>query len=668
MGRFPGSPVAPEGIPASAGLAPGDKWAAGILAGLSAALYVRTCAPSVLFGDSGEFQFVPYILGIAHPTGYPLYVLLGWVWSHLLPWGDVAYRMNLFSGFWAALTVGMGFLLVRRFLTYVLGGGDRFITRVAAGIASAAFAVSPTFWGQAVIAEVYTLHTFFVVLVLFLFLDWLQAPLHGGRRIALALTFGLALSHHRTALALLPGMVGCFLLSRWQRVADTSAAPSRAPFPWRAGLMGLAGVLAPWLLYLYLPLRAPHVPYATLSLSPQQPLVLYANTAQGLWAHISGAVFVENLRLGSWPTAEEWMPRLATAAVGLRDQFGLVGIALALVGLARLVWMRRWPWLALTGFSYAAGVLFNLLYDIGDIAVLYVPSYLLVTLWLGLGLVTLAQAVARVSTRRVGYGVLGCSLALPLWLGMQHFPQVDRSADVAAEAMWRPILERPIPSGAVLVSNDRDEMMPLWYYQYVAGRRRDLLGLFPRIVAAPTYRDIGGLLDQALASGRPVFLVKAMPGLEVKVRLERRAALAPLVRVVGPAAAPPPAHRVDARLDDRMRLIGYTLTPGRVRAGDTVTLRLYWQPLQPLPHDYTSYVHVVDAQGNRIAQSDHRPGGVYYPTSLWKPGEQLCDVHTMTWPSTGQAGIYQIWTGMYRYPSMEPLGAAVRIGSVAVTP
>ena len=56
-----------------------------------------TLAPTVLAGDGGEFQFVPYLLGVAHPTGYPLYTLLGWLWSHLLPVGDVAYRMNLFS-------------------------------------------------------------------------------------------------------------------------------------------------------------------------------------------------------------------------------------------------------------------------------------------------------------------------------------------------------------------------------------------------------------------------------------------------------------------------------------------------------------------------------------------------------------------------------------------
>ena len=70
-------------------------------------LYLATLATTVLFADGGEFQFAPYILGIVHPTGYPLFLLLGWAWSHLLPIGEVAYRMNLFSAWWATRTLGV---------------------------------------------------------------------------------------------------------------------------------------------------------------------------------------------------------------------------------------------------------------------------------------------------------------------------------------------------------------------------------------------------------------------------------------------------------------------------------------------------------------------------------------------------------------------------------
>ena len=75
--------------------------AAGLFLG-SLVLYIRTLAPSLLFGDSAEFQTIAHTLGIGHPTGYPVYVLLARLFT-LLPIGEVAYRVNLFSAFCAAL-------------------------------------------------------------------------------------------------------------------------------------------------------------------------------------------------------------------------------------------------------------------------------------------------------------------------------------------------------------------------------------------------------------------------------------------------------------------------------------------------------------------------------------------------------------------------------------
>ena len=74
-------------------------------------LYVLTAAPGIvaLFDDSLEFQLVAPTLGIAHPTGYPLYTITGGVWSRLLfPFGNWAWRMNIFSALAAAFTVLLG--------------------------------------------------------------------------------------------------------------------------------------------------------------------------------------------------------------------------------------------------------------------------------------------------------------------------------------------------------------------------------------------------------------------------------------------------------------------------------------------------------------------------------------------------------------------------------
>jgi len=78
------------------------------VAGVSLALYARTLAPDVLGGDAGELQFVPWILSLAHPTGYPLQTLLGHLWARLLPWGTVAWRANLLSA--AAGSAGVALL------------------------------------------------------------------------------------------------------------------------------------------------------------------------------------------------------------------------------------------------------------------------------------------------------------------------------------------------------------------------------------------------------------------------------------------------------------------------------------------------------------------------------------------------------------------------------
>ncbi|HEY3111822.1 MAG TPA: DUF2723 domain-containing protein, partial [Chloroflexota bacterium] len=77
------------------------------------ALYVATAKPDLVGGDPGEFQLVPWVLGIAHHTGYPLYTLVGWLWAQL-PLGSVAHRLNLLSAILGAAAVGLCATLATR--------------------------------------------------------------------------------------------------------------------------------------------------------------------------------------------------------------------------------------------------------------------------------------------------------------------------------------------------------------------------------------------------------------------------------------------------------------------------------------------------------------------------------------------------------------------------
>lgn len=659
-----------------------DGFVAITLAAASFVLYTLTCAPSVLPGDAGEFQFVPYLLGIAHATGYPLYVLLGWVWSHLVTIADVAYRMNLFSALWASLAVALAYVLALRVTRQANPGLSRLHTRLTASVAATSLAVGITFWRQSVVAEVYSFNTFWVALVLLLVLR-LQEAFSFRRGLALALAYGLSLTHHRTMLLLLPGLLTFMWLARRRNptselVEPAEDLPSEPAVPrrhrWKPPVALTVAVLSPLLLYLYLPLRAPHVPYATLWLSESQPLTLYSNSWQGFWQHVTGSVFASNLGafVGQSPAGIDWLERVEMAWQLLHQQYGMAGVALALLGIARLATAKRGSLLALTGVSYLAYLGFNFMYFIGDVHDLFTPTHLLVALWLAVGLAALMRAFTQISAARwaqaerlAGAGAL-LAFALPATLLITHWPLADRSGDMRAVEMWQPILSQPVPSGAVLVSNDRDEMMPLWYYQYVEGRRPDLLGLFPAIVTEPAYANVGGVLEQAMLSQRPVYLIKPMPGLEVKVQLESPSALPPLVRVLGPAVMAPPMRARQANLGDGVRLVGYDQAPRRVQPGQPLTVTLYWQPLVEMEDRYASYVHVVDGSGRGLLQSDHVPGGDYYPTSFWEPGEVLRDAHTLTVPESLPFGLYRLMAGMYRASSLAALGEPVDLGWLAI--
>ena len=147
-----------------------------LLAGSVAAIvYYLGSAPGVLFGDGGELQFAAWTAGLPHPTGYPLYMTLGWAWSHLLDAAGLASparAMTLLSVLFAALAVGLTYLLARTLIGLGLPQVPPVLQRLAALLAALTFAFTPTFWSQAVVTEVYTLHAAFVALILWLVLLW----------------------------------------------------------------------------------------------------------------------------------------------------------------------------------------------------------------------------------------------------------------------------------------------------------------------------------------------------------------------------------------------------------------------------------------------------------------------------------------------------------------
>ncbi len=92
-----------------------------------------------------------------------------------------------------------------------------------------------------------------------------------------------------------------------------------------------------------------------------------------------------------------------------------------------------------------------------------------------------------------------------------------------------------------------------------------------------------------------------------------------------------------------------------LRPGNTVHLRQFWHTVQAVDRSYTIFVHVVDKNGNIVAQQDIQPFSGRYPTNVWSIGEPITVDFTLTLPSNAPVGPYEWRVGAYSFPSLERL-------------
>ncbi len=178
-------------------------WLVGAIAALIAfVVYAWTTAPSVTLLDSGEFLVAAQHFGVPHPTGYPLWTLLSWLFQ-LIPLGNPAWQIALFSGICGALCVGLAAMLIRNTALWIAPDlHERPFASIAAISLSLAFAFSQSMWSQAVIVEVYTLHALLVGLYLASLYIWLRRPERMAPFYWSIFLFSLAFSNHQLTLAL----------------------------------------------------------------------------------------------------------------------------------------------------------------------------------------------------------------------------------------------------------------------------------------------------------------------------------------------------------------------------------------------------------------------------------------------------------------------------------
>ena len=212
----------------------GHAGESGLIAVLIGGVYAWGACPTIYVGDSGELVAAVHTLGIPHPSGYPLFVLLGKLWTLIVPFGSVAYRMSLFSAACTAAACGGLYWVARR-------NGLRW---EAAAFAALAAAFAPSVWKEANVQRVYALNALFVVAVIAAVFEWHRTR-HDHWLVAALGLCGLGASNHT-----IMGVFG-LLLTIYAFAVERSLLGRP-----RTLLLGGTAFAAGLLPYLYLPIRS----------------------------------------------------------------------------------------------------------------------------------------------------------------------------------------------------------------------------------------------------------------------------------------------------------------------------------------------------------------------------------------------------------------------------
>lgn len=363
--------------------------------------YTQTLLPGVDPGDTAGFQAAVLWPEVSARQAYPLYYGLAKPFVAASAPANPARALNLLSAVWAAAAVG---------LLVFLGAS---VTRSLAGgaIAGGLLAVSYTFWTQAVIAEVYTLHLALIGVCLVALQAYAASP--STTRLAVffgvyALAFG---NHLATILLLVPFSV--FVLRATPAARDLFT-PSIAAIALLAAAVG-ALQYAPNFMSVWQSFDAP---------------ISWAERMAAFWFDTTKQDWRESMVLGI--QANQTSDRLAMWWFDARQQFGVAGLALAATGVVGL-WRLSRQWAILAATTYALTTLFAFTYNVGDTHVFFLPGHVMTALWAGAGVAWLSRHL--MTSRTFGAAVCTAALLYVGWRGWSTWPAVDRHADRRGEQL-----------------------------------------------------------------------------------------------------------------------------------------------------------------------------------------------------------------------------------------
>lgn len=405
-------------------------WLAPALAVLISGFFIVSKVPGHS-GDTIQFQFLSDVYGVPHPPGSPVYILLIWLWRHLIPWGSAALVTNLFSVVAALVVVVAGSRLMSRWN----------IPSWCAALAFVGILVAPLWLRLSSVAELYVPAMAFGLLAM----ERAQAWADNGKKfdiILVGVILGMGMGVHPTVLFYGPA---CLLL-----ILQRERTPWRNPDAWKA-LLAFTGSLGAVILVVIVAATSDHTAFVW------RPFVDFDSGFTFLTAKTFrqdlGAISLNDLRQVRIPLYAEsifsWCKWLAP-----------------LVGIGFLVSLKKLRGLAVLSI-FLANAAYVIPYDVFDVWDFVLPAQLAVVLWLGLGL----QWIVGIKPAHLLWSViLGFVLLAIFGTQLSYLPKriqsvAVRTHDSFQDKRARHILDLVGP-GAVVVSGQWDLSCSLWYWVF----------------------------------------------------------------------------------------------------------------------------------------------------------------------------------------------------------
>lgn len=436
---------------------------------LTFSYYLYGLAPTVTLEDSGELVTAAFHLGVPHPPGYPLYTMIAHLFTYL-PVGDIAYRVNFMSAFFSALAIVALYFVTQEALR-IWGRRDEWIALLVCLL----IAVTPHYFRQSVIAEVYGLNNFLCAILLFLSLRWWnlfqEKRTREEKRTFYLYAFfcGVALTnHHTTWVFALAGVVLAAMVLKRQLLA-------RVPLVFVMVGLGL-------LPYLYLPL-------ASLS----DPILDWGNPQT--WSSFLDVVFRRQYEPTIWRSSFQMTEQLREQVILLLGQLplpllfvGVLGVCFSFSYVPMGIFFVLL--LVLTGpltsalvnyrFQFFNGFLHENTH--GLLSVFFLVHYMIWAILIVLGCRFL------LGNRKWAHrAVVVVLVGLVLYTATRTFQQESKRDYRYAVQLKDNILKLTGDQRSIILTRWDPFSFPFFYFQWVQGEAKSLIVIDVEMLKAPWY-------------------------------------------------------------------------------------------------------------------------------------------------------------------------------------